>query len=161
VRGSSATHCVQFFLGERNLALQQSLVMGAINKNPKLSPSQHQRGGIRNWVEVWDYSADTIYRGFVASSDEQKSFFVFFENHVPDQGLKSGLMALFELAGTSAFDCSQIVACLDRSVSSTELDTVVRNFGWVGFELATLGAWLPDVSGDLISDRWLFMTAEV
>jgi len=80
------------FLGERNLALQQSLVMGAVNKKPKLNPSQHQRGGIRNWVEVWDYSADTIYRGFVASSDEQKSFFVFFENHVPGQGLKSGLV---------------------------------------------------------------------
>jgi hypothetical protein len=70
-------------------------------------------------------------------------------------------MALFELAGTSAFDCSQIVACVDRSISSPELDTVIRNLGWVGFELTTLGDWLPEVSGDVISDRWLFMAAEV
>lgn len=70
-------------------------------------------------------------------------------------------MALFELASTSGFDCSQIVACLDRSTSPTELDSVIRNLGWVGFELTTLGGWAPDVSGDLISDRWLFMTAEV
>ncbi len=70
-------------------------------------------------------------------------------------------MALFELASTSGFDCSQIVACLDRSISSAELETVIRNLGWVGFELTTLADWIPDVSGDLISDRWLFVIAEV
>jgi len=134
--------------------------MGAINKKTKLNLNERHRGGIKNWVEVSDYSADAIYRGFVAGSDQRQTFFVFFENHAPGQGLKSGLMALFELAGTSAFNCSQIVACLDRT-SSPELDTVVRNFGWVGFELTTLGDWFPDVSGDLISDRWLFMMAEV
>lgn len=78
------------FLGERNLALQQSLVMGAIKKT-KWNPTEQQRGGIQNWVEVWDYSADAIYRGFVANSDKHKILFVFFENHARGQGLKSGL----------------------------------------------------------------------
>jgi hypothetical protein len=71
-------------------------------------------------------------------------------------------MALFELAGTAGFDCSQIVACVDRSASPIELDATIRNLGWVGFELTTLGEWLPaGGSGKLTSDKWLFMAVEV
>jgi hypothetical protein len=91
------------FLGERNLALQQSLVMGAINKKNKLNSTEQQRGGIRNWVQVWDYSADAIYRGFVAGNEEQKGFFVFFENHAPGQGLKSGLVSPSTLPFTNMY----------------------------------------------------------
>jgi hypothetical protein len=91
------------FLGERNLALQQSLVMGAISKKKKLNSTEQQRGGIQNWVQVWDYSADAIYRGFVAGSDEQKGFFVFFENNAPGQGLKSGLVSPSPLPFTNMY----------------------------------------------------------
>lgn len=71
-------------------------------------------------------------------------------------------MALFELTGTAGFDCSQIVACVDRSANPTELDATIRNLGWVGFELITLDDWVSPAGGSkLTSDKWLFMAVEV
>lgn len=61
----------------------------------------------------------------------------------------------------SAFSCSQIVACIQRSQDTVELE-VVRNLGWCGFNLATLGPWLPeDCSASTISPKWIFLCAEV
>ncbi|KAK2740266.1 hypothetical protein FQN55_008992, partial [Onygenales sp. PD_40] len=148
------------FLGERHTALQQSLVIGAIPKNINLCETTC--GRIRNWIEVWDYSADTIYRGFVAADGARRILFVFFENHVASQGLKSGLMALFELASVSGFDCSEMVACVDRSMDAGERDAVIRNLGWVGFELSMLnGFMIPRPDETILSGRWLFMSVEV
>lgn len=71
-------------------------------------------------------------------------------------------MALFELAGSAGFDCTQIVACVDRSANPTELDATIRNLGWVGFDLTTLDDWVsPGGSGKYTSDKWLFMAVDV
>ena len=77
--------------------------------------------------------------------------------------LQSGrLIALFELAGMSAFGCSQIVGCIRRSQDAAELE-VVRNLGWCGFSLTTLNPWVSDgcCSESTLSPRWIFLCAEV
>lgn len=77
--------------------------------------------------------------------------------------LQSGrLIALFELAGMSAFGCSQIVACIRRSQDAAELE-VVRNLGWCGFSLTTLNPWVSDgcCCESTLSPRWIFLCAEV
>ncbi|KAL2382633.1 hypothetical protein RJZ90_003138 [Blastomyces dermatitidis] len=159
------------FLGERQLAPQQSLVVGAArnsNNNNKIinlsgMPTKRVPGRIQNCIEVWDYAGDTIYRGFVAADGNQRTLFVFFDRHTcAGQGFKSGLMALFEIASISELGCSEMVACVDRSMGATELDAVIRNLGWVGFELSSLRDWVPpSAKGPFISNRWLFMTVEI
>ncbi|KAJ5785751.1 uncharacterized protein N7503_010963 [Penicillium pulvis] len=116
---------------------------------------------IRRWIEVWDYTSDAIYRGFVADVDGEQTLFVFLENGAIGHGLKSGLIALFELAGTDAFDCSQIVACVKRSQQTNEME-LVRSLGWCGFSLTTLGPWATSGdSGPFLSTKWLFLVAEI
>ncbi|EER43417.1 ornithine decarboxylase antizyme [Histoplasma capsulatum H143] len=160
------------FLGERQLAPQQSLVIGAThndnnnnNKGVNVSEIARKRavGRIQNFIEVWDYAGDTIYRGFVAADGNRRTLFVFFDNHIcAGQGLKSGLMALFEIGSMTDLGCSEMVACVDRSMDEVELDAVIRNLGWVGFELSTLRDWVvPAAKGQFISNRWLFMTVEI
>ena len=71
------------------------------------------------------------------------------------------LIALFELADMTTFGCSQIVACVGRS-ERTDAMELVRSLGWCGFSLTTLEPWMS--SGDQgvpISDKWLFLVAEV
>lgn len=90
------------FLGERQLAPQQSLVIGAThndnnnnNKGVNVSEILRKRavGRIQNFIEVWDYAGDTIYRGFVAADGNRRTLFVFFDNHIcAGQGLKSGFV---------------------------------------------------------------------
>ena len=71
------------------------------------------------------------------------------------------LIALFELAGVDAFDCSQIVACVKRSQHTNEME-LVRSLGWCGFSLTTLEPWsMPGESGPYLSSKWLFLAAEV
>lgn len=53
---------------------------------------------IQQWVEVWDYTSDAIYRGFVKDVNGERTLFVFFEDGALGNGLKSGyaiLCALF------------------------------------------------------------------
>ncbi|OJD17813.1 hypothetical protein AJ78_02112 [Emergomyces pasteurianus Ep9510] len=157
------------FLGERQLVPQQSLVIGAArnNNNKNVSVSEmtttKAAGRIHNCIEVWDYAGDTIYRGFVAAGGNRRTLFVFFDSHTcSGHGFKSGLMALFEIASISDLSCSEMVACVDRSMDAAELDAVIRNLGWVGFELSNLHAWaVPPARGSLISKKWLFMTVEI
>lgn len=70
-------------------------------------------------------------------------------------------MALFELACTPAFDCTRIVACLERTADG--IQDMVRNLGWVGYELSDLEDWtgVAGSSDVRISDRWLFLAIEV
>jgi hypothetical protein len=109
-----------------------------------------------------DYTNDTIYRGFVATSGGERTLFVFFEETSLGHGLKSGLIALFELASVPAFGCSQIVACVPRLRDGAEIE-LTRNLGWCGFGLTTLKPW--DTKGCLrdnpISAKWLFLSSEV
>ncbi|OAX80801.1 hypothetical protein ACJ72_04855 [Emergomyces africanus] len=158
------------FLGERQLVLQQSLVIGAArnNNNKNLSVSElattKAAGQIQNCIEVWDYGGDTIYRGFVAAGGNRRTLFVFLTAIlVLGKGSSLGsLMALFEIASISDLSCSEMVACVDRSMDAAELDAVIRNLGWVGFELSNLHDWaVPSAKGSIISEKWLFMTVEI
>lgn len=45
---------------------------------------------IQRWIEVWDYSGDAIYRGFVTEINGERTLFVFLENDALGHGLKSG-----------------------------------------------------------------------
>jgi len=77
------------FLGEGTGAEQESLGTGAFQS---IQPSHFGLGydRIQKWVEVWDYTGDAIYRGFVTDMNGERTLFVFFEDGALDHGLKSG-----------------------------------------------------------------------
>ena len=118
-----------------------------------------RRGRVDSWVEVWDYAGGNMFRGFVAGEGEKRSLFVFFGQGAVGKELKSGLMALLELA--PEFDCARVVACIDRSTSDIDHKAMIRNLGWVGFELTTLDGWVHEGGQNCISDRWLFLGMEI
>ncbi|RAH45978.1 ornithine decarboxylase antizyme [Aspergillus brunneoviolaceus CBS 621.78] len=153
-------HLSVIFLGERRFTEQEPPGMGAYQSQPEIVEGMHTP--IQHWLEVLDYTNDVTYRGFVTiTSDGQPTIFVFFSDQTLGHGLKTGLVALFELASISAFQCLQIVACIPRSHNAVELE-IVRNLGWCGFNLTTLQQW--SVENDLnhtLSDKWLFLSAEV
>lgn len=68
------------------------------------------------------------------------------------------LMALLELCETDYFSCSRLVASVDRDTDPLAMDTLVKDLGWIGFELTTLKDFTRE--GDLISDKWLFLEME-
>lgn len=45
---------------------------------------------VREWLEVWDYTAGLNFRGFVGGNAKEKSLFVFFGEEVVGQELKPG-----------------------------------------------------------------------
>lgn len=110
------------------------------------------------WAEVWDYVGGTSYRAFVSDHNGEKTLFAFLDNTVIDMELKQGLMALIELA-ESALGCARIVVCLDRDISRTQAQGLLKSFRWVGFDLATLDFLANDL--DVTSEKWLFMSMEV
>ncbi|KAL4785828.1 ornithine decarboxylase antizyme-domain-containing protein [Aspergillus varians] len=147
------------FLGERRLSRQESLGIDA--SRTQLNDASYENGRIQRWVEVLDYTTDAIYRGFVTNTTDARALFVFLPEMAPGHGLKSGLIALFELANTRDFGCSQIVACVPRSQDGTELE-LTRNLGWCGFGLTTLQSWDDKhCLSTPVSTRWLFLSAEV
>ncbi|EHA23641.1 hypothetical protein AnigIFM60653_009176 [Aspergillus niger] len=143
------------FLGERRSAGQESLGVGASQSRP------NNNMPIEQWFELLDYTSDTIHRGFVTNASGEPTLFVFLAEKALGHGLKTGLIALFELANISAFGCPRIVACVPRSHDAVELEAV-RNLGWCGFSLTTLQPWgaARDVERSL-STKWLFLDAEV
>ena len=63
--------------------------MGAFQDiQPNKTGQAHDR--VQRWIEVWDYTGDAIYRGFVVEKDGERTLFVFLEHGLIDQGLKSG-----------------------------------------------------------------------
>ncbi|KAE8384337.1 ornithine decarboxylase antizyme-domain-containing protein [Aspergillus alliaceus] len=147
------------FLGEGRFSRQELLGVDAYQAQPSSLSYEHSQ--LQDWVEVLDYTSDCIYRGFVTELNEERALFIFFGERALGQGLKTGLIALFELAGLSEFACSQIIVCIPRSQDATELE-VVRNLGWCGFSLTTLQPW--NTRGCLdssLSAKWLFLSAEV
>lgn len=75
--------------GERRLARQELLEVGACQVIRQGHTGQeHKR--IQLWVEVWDYTSDAIYRGFVTETSGERTLFVFFEDNALGHGLKSG-----------------------------------------------------------------------
>lgn len=53
------------------------------------SNAQNTGHDIQQWIEVWDYASDAIYRGLVAEHNKERTMFVFFDRAL-DHGLKSG-----------------------------------------------------------------------
>ncbi|KAL2071648.1 hypothetical protein VTL71DRAFT_12883 [Oculimacula yallundae] len=110
------------------------------------------------WVEIWDYSGGSSFRGFVGGDGDKKSLFAFFDSAVVGRDLKQGLMALIELA-ESVFAVNQVVICLDRSVPEVDRKAFLKSLRWVGFELISLDMWANKL--DVTSDRWLYLGMEV
>ena len=68
-------------------------------------------------------------------------------------------MALLELCDIPYFSCSKLIACLDRTTDARTTDALVKDLGWIGFQLTTLQEY---TNGDEItSDHWLFMDMDV
>lgn len=117
---------------------------------------------ISQWLEIYDYASDARFRGFVATNASgQRSLFVFFEHNIVGKDLKQALMALIELATTPALPpCHQMVVCFDREEEETPVTkALLRDLGWVGFELTTLSDWADGL--ELTSHKWLFVGMEV
>ena len=55
--------------------------------------------------------------------------------------------------------CARVVVCIDRSIEQPSRKGLMRDLGWVGFELQRL----ISVSGadDIVSDKWIFMAVDV
>jgi len=157
------------FLGEERTANNGSIVMGAnAYSPPDDSVSAYGKSGINMikaggqvvdaWLEVWDYAGGCSFRGFVGGKGEQKSLFAFFDGTVIGKDLRQGLMALIELT-EEVFALSQVVICLDRSVSEADKKTLLKSLQWVGFELITLDLWANDL--DVTSKKWLLLGMEI
>ena len=67
---------------------------------------------IQQWVEVWDYTSDAIYRGFVIDVNGERTLFVFFENGALGKGLKSGYAILGALF--FSYLCPVEILCSER-----------------------------------------------
>jgi len=116
------------------------------------------RQPIDAWIEVWDYTSGSSFRGFVGGNGDTKSLFAFFDSSVVGREQKQGLMALIELAET-VFAVTQVVICLDRSISEIDRKAFMKNLRWVGFEAITFDLWADAL--DATSDKWLFLGMEV
>jgi hypothetical protein len=89
------------FLGEGNLALQDSLAMGMHDDGIKTKRRKHKYGVlatspkadpgvVEKWIEVWDYVGGVRFRGFLASNEDHRAVFVFFDDNVLSHDLKPG-----------------------------------------------------------------------
>lgn len=126
---------------------------------------------VGRYIEVWDYVGNSSFRGFIAErqlprKNVERTLFLFFEQVAATQ-LKTGsasadtttntpiprtikltqasLMALIELA-SECFTCDRLVICLERNGDG--LQNLIRDLGWVGFELITLQHWARTSTGD-------------
>jgi hypothetical protein len=132
-------------------------------------------GVVRDWIEMWDYVGGIRFRGFVAEKEDEKAMFVFFDQSVVVGDLKAGyaipvsfsfiplltqsrLMALLELCEVDHFSCDRLVVCIDRHAEQMGRDSIVKDLGWIGFSLTTLDDFSE--TGELTSDKWLFMDME-
>jgi len=117
---------------------------------------------IVQWLEIYDYTSDARFRGFIATNSiGQRSLFIFFEHNIVGKDLKQALMALIELASTPALPpCDQMVVCFDREEEETPVTkALLRDLGWIGFELSTLEDWAEGL--ELTSNKWLFVAMDV
>jgi len=143
------------FLGEGNLALQDSLVMDMQEYGTYTSNKMGHHGSVTDWLEIWDYVGGATFRGFITENEGERDMFIFFNKNVLGSDLKPGLMALLELCSVSEFDCSRLVVCLDRRSDSEDMKGLMRDLGWVGFEAMTLAEWTN--SPKIVSDRWVML----
>ncbi|KAF4210757.1 hypothetical protein CNMCM5878_003861 [Aspergillus fumigatiaffinis] len=76
------------FIGEMKFAQQESPGMDAYQSRPNWTG--REKRPIRNWVEVWDYVGDAIYRGFLTDMNDGRTLFLFFKDSVLGHNLKAG-----------------------------------------------------------------------
>lgn len=141
---------------------------------------------IDQFFEVFNYAGGGTFRGFTAGDEKgMRSMFVFFEEEKLGHDLKPryvialgpnkaltnlierltltisqfSLMALLELCDVSAFHCSQMVVCVDRTLEDNDAKGLLRSLGWVGFEPYTLADWMR--SHEVLSERWMFLNMEI
>ena len=99
----------------------------------------HRNDRIKRWTEVWDYSSDAIYRGFVAEHNKERTLFVFFEDRAVEHGLKSGYVCFLCFFGhAKAFPFSLVTGL---HVSWMHLLTVARLSLLALFELADIATF--------------------
>jgi hypothetical protein len=134
-----------------------------------------RNGVVESWFELWDYIGGTRFRGFVAERNGQRGMFAFFDHEAAGHNLKprcahlaalyekcchtnllNSLLALIELCSDLEINCSELNLCIDRHIP--DAGPLMKSFGWVGFEASTLAEWTD--GGDIISERWLFLTLE-
>ncbi|RHZ49893.1 uncharacterized protein CDV56_103800 [Aspergillus thermomutatus] len=89
------------FIGEMKFAQQESPGMDAYQSRPNWTG--REKRSIRNWVEVWDYVGDAIYRGFLTDMNDERTLFLFFKNSVLGHNLKAGSsLAYWHFGGLAA-----------------------------------------------------------
>lgn len=114
---------------------------------------------VQSWIEMWDYRGGIELRGFVAASGGERTLYVFVEPAIIGPDLKHALMALMELADTSWLGCHHITVCLARSTPSAQSKNLIRDLGWVGFGLGTVG--LGGLTAAMMKSPWLFLSLEL
>lgn len=158
---------------ETNASPPRTQTKGPVRRRMMRRSSELQTR-IAAYLEVFDYVGGSAFRGFVSEkgplNKPERSLFLFFDKGVNGTELKSGLVALIDLA-TECFDCQDLVICLDRETDG--LNSLVHNLGWVGLELATLKNWASPELQDKVasthkldkeyftSDKWLFLGMEL
>ncbi|KAI9751760.1 MAG: hypothetical protein M1815_000947 [Lichina confinis] len=164
------------FLGEGKAARNGSVVMGTnwrgdtarsshgVHEESSSSGLRQAKGKfsvVQHWLEVWDYIGGARFRSFVVDHDAggEREMFVFFEGSAIVADLRPGVMALIELASSPHFGCSSLIVCVDRVLSPSQTQSLVRDLGWVGFSAITLKDWSNGM--EMVSPRWLFLTLEV
>jgi len=118
-----------------------------------------EQGMVTAWFELFDYVGGASFRGFVAGEGSERCLFTFFDAAVVGKDLKQGLMALIELSST-AFECEQLVICLDRDIVEGDSKALMKSLRWVGFELITLEMWTNERTM-ATSNKWLFLGMEL
>ena len=87
------------FLGDEGRVFKGSNAMGAnAHSPPDDSVDVHndysgriQKGqAVDAFLEIWDYSSNCSFRGFVGGNGDQKSLFAFFDSSVIERDLKQG-----------------------------------------------------------------------
>lgn len=126
------------------------------------------------FLEIWDYSGGSRFRGFVAERRGSKGLFIFFDEGAFGHDLKAGwvdswrwgptangssLMALLELCSLDELGCTELVICLDRDMETADLKSLMKDLGWVGFSPTTLIDWAQ--SQEIISSKWVFLAMDV
>jgi len=117
------------------------------------------QGTVSAWFELWDYVGGASFRGFVAGEGSERCLFTFFDAAIVGRDLKQGLMALIEFS-SSAFECEQLVICVDRDIIEADSKALMKSLRWVGFELVTLQMWSKGKSIPT-SNKWLFLGMEL
>lgn len=82
------------FHGERRFVRQELRGMDACQATRQDHIVQGHKQ-IQQWVEVWDYTSDAIYRGFMTEASGERTLFVFFEESALGHGLKNGYVFSF------------------------------------------------------------------